>query len=89
MLPTLGTQLSSASKKIAKKDSPEWTHIQDIKEVIKRTLDVSLANTAGNTEERMASNVVIILPSIFGTTTISRMTRTKRVPYTTASGAQR
>jgi hypothetical protein len=72
-----GTPLSSASKRTAKRDFPDWIHIQDIKEVIKRTPDVSLANTAGNTEERMASNVVIISPSIFGTTTISRMKRTK------------
>jgi hypothetical protein len=71
MLPALGTPLSSASKRTAKRDLPDRIHILDINEFIKRTPDVSLANTARNTEERMASNAKTISPSTFGTTTTS------------------
>jgi hypothetical protein len=71
MLPALGTPLSSASKRTAKRDLPDRIHILDINELIKRTPDVSLASTARNTEERMASNAKTISPSTFGTTTTS------------------
>jgi hypothetical protein len=86
MLPTWVTQLSSASKKAARRDSPEWTHTTDINELTKRTPDVSLANTARNTEERMASNAKITSPSTFGTTTTSA--KTALLPVSGAFGVQ-
>jgi hypothetical protein len=87
MLPTLVTPLSSASKKIAKKDSPDRTHTTDIDELIKRTPDVSPANTARNTEERMASNAKTISPSTFGTTTT--LVKMKPSSTTIVGGVQR
>jgi proline racemase len=83
---TACTSNSSASKKIAEEDLPERTHIRDINGIIYQTSDVSPADIARNTEERMASNAKTISPSTFETTTTSA--RIALLPCTGALGVQ-
>jgi len=66
MLLTQAMLRLSASMTAARRSSPDWTHTRGISGPIERTLSVSRASIARNTEERMASNARIISPNTSG-----------------------
>ena len=88
MLSTQAMLRSFASMTAARRSLPDWTHTIGISGHIERTLHVSHASIARNTEERMASNARIISPNTFGIIIISAKTN-RSDTYLFASSVQR